>query len=228
MQPMYISIDRKTIRFLHKHPDYITVANLDFVAQRGDTALGPIDSGSLFKEFTDKELSTLYRNTTGDHNIPAVGDSLRLVLMELADRYPVAQVDPAKIEALAAKNESRTDFNAAVLPPEPPIPLTAEEVAGAIRKHTARLHQQAQQRATVRAAATPSPSTPATPVAHKATTGRPQSGVCKRIWEVLDAERAKGDAPSRARIKELCAEHGWNPNTANVQSAAWRRANSLP
>lgn len=238
---MYISVDMDKMRFLHKHENYRVVADLDFIRFKSKaTNCGPTDWPGLFKHFTDQELGLLYKHTTNSDHMPAIGDSLRMVLTELAERFPVTDADAVEADKQAAYLEMkhkdgvegyvyvrgssiprRTDD---VLFPDP-IPFTPEDAAQAVRKHTAR----AQERARALTAATPAPSTSTAPSAPRAPAQRPRSGVCKQIWEVLDAERASvGEPPSRARIKELAAQHGWNPNTASVQSAAWRKQNNLP
>jgi hypothetical protein len=245
---MYISIDMDKMRFLHKHEDYRVVANLDFIRFKSKaTNCGPIDWSGLFRHFTDQELALLYKHTTNSDHMPAIGDSLRMVLTELAERFPVTDADQVEAdkqaEYLELKHKDgvegyvyvrgstvprRTDD---VLFPDP-IPLSTEEAAAAVRKHTERARQRAiaagKALAVANAVAATSSLT-AAPAAPRAPAQRPRSGVCKQIWEVLDAERASvGEPPSRARIKELASQYGWNPNTASVQSAAWRKQNNLP
>jgi hypothetical protein len=237
---LYISIDLNKLRFLHKHESFNVVATLDYIACV-ETNLSPVDSPASFSGLTDQDLSLLYRHTTGAERPPVVGDSLRMVLVELAERFPVTDADPDEVEAQASHIEStrvggrekyayvkgsrvpkRTDdvlFAA-------DIPFTDSEARSAVQKHGQRL----QQRAAALAAATPAPS-PSAPAAPRkaATASRPRSGVCGQIWEMLDKERAeKNEIPTRNRVKELAAQFGWNPSTASVQFAAWRREKNLP
>lgn len=244
---MYISIDHDKMRFRHKHPDFRVIANLDYIAGAW-TSVGPAEFDTIKRgHFTDMELGLLYKHTTGHDHIPAVGDALRMILTELAELFPVTDVDPVEAEAQAAWLEERDPDKARgtkgkqvkgwayvrgskvprrtddVLWPDP-LPMTPEQVGNAVRKHTAAQAARAAARP-----ATPAPPVPSAPPAPRKAASRPRTGVCAQIWEVLDAERAAtGEAPSRDRVKELAAQHGWNKNTASVQSAAWRKENSLP
>jgi len=241
---MYISIDIEKLKFLHKHPDYKVVCNLDFICGAiQKTHVGPVERGIIFSHLTMHEMSVLYKNMTGE-TAPKTDLNLCLLVSELAELFPVTIVDPFEAEVQAnylekvnpliepgyiyvygAKLPKRVDdFLFPTL-----APLTNHQQLEAITKHNAALVQ----RARVVAAATPTPTPseqPAQPRATARTTAsRPRSGVCKQIWEVLDQERAKlGEQPSRARIKELASQYGWKPSTASVQSAAWRKENNLP
>jgi pyruvate/2-oxoglutarate dehydrogenase complex dihydrolipoamide acyltransferase (E2) component len=239
---MYISIDRSAGRFLHKHPDFNTVCNLAFIeAPDAHVDVAPVDSLlSALAHWTELECSLLYRTTTGEPQSPYIGTTLRAALQELGDRLPVTDADAWQASAQAGYVEhcgvphGYLYVKGSSIPVRKPdlwngalrVTVPQDELGNAARKHVAAAQQRAQQRT----AATPAPvpSTRATaPNAAARTAQRPRSGVCKQIWEVLDAERAKGDAPSRARVKELATQHGWNANTASVQSAAWRKQNGL-
>jgi hypothetical protein len=241
---MYISIDRSAGRFLHKHPDFNTVCNLAFIeAPDAHVDIAPVDGLlAALAHWTELECSLLYRTTTGEPQSPYIGTTLRAALQELGDRLPVTDATALEADCQAAYvdkilPEERSGYlyvKGAHIPARKPdlwngalrVTVPQDELGNAARKHVAAAQQRAQQRT----AATPAPvpSTRATaPNAAARTAQRPRSGVCKQIWEVLDAERAKGDAPSRARVKELATQHGWNANTASVQSAAWRKQNGL-
>ncbi len=238
---MYISLNLKRMRFQHKHPHFETVANLDAIAGEF-TSMGPPDCQALYNELTDQEMTLLYRNTTGQEQIPYVGDALRMVLMRLAELFPVTDADPLEahqqaehVERMHPKGvpEDRgyTYVRGSTLPlridtvlfPQPQ-PLTSDQAREAMLYHTKRL----QDRAARLAAATPPPQPSTAPARVNAVAQRPRSGVCKAIWEALDAEYLLGEVPSRMRVKELAAQHGWNSSTASVQYAAWRKEKSLP
>lgn len=234
---MYISIDLNKMRFLHKHQNFQVVANLDYIACR-ETDLSHIDAPGIFFEYTDQELALLYRHVTNSDHVPAIGDSLRMVLMELAERFPVTDVDPLEAEAQALHIEStrvgardayayvkgsrvprRTDDMLFA----DPVPFSSAELGSTLQKHGQRL----QQRANAVAVATPAPS-PSAPVAPRKAAA-PRSGVCKQIWETLDnACTPDGVPPTRAQVKDLATQFGWNSSTASVQYAAWRKAKNLP
>lgn len=240
---MYVSIDRKRGCFLHKHEDFKTVCNLDFITTGGADNCVDVSAADqvmiALAHWTDLECALLYRNTTGDQQSPFIGVTLRAALQELAERLAATDALAWEAEAQAAHVEQQGDplgylyVKGSSLPARKPdlwtgvlhVTVPVDELGDAARKHIARAQQRAQQRAAV----TPAPSTPAPSNAGKPrTAARPRSGVCKQIWEVLDAERAAtGEPPSRARVKELASQYGWNANTASVQSAAWRKQNNL-
>jgi len=252
---MYVSLDRSAGRFLHKHENFDVVCNLDFIVSGGSGAhidVTPIDHVlNALAHWTDMECALLYRNTTGEPQSQFIGITLRAALQELADRLPVTDAIPSEAEAQAAYVEKHLEAHEMQDIGDPPdsyvyvkesstpgrkpdlwngalrVTVPADELGNAARKHIAR----AQQRVHQQAAVTHTPANPAQPSARKAparSLSRPRSGVCKAIWETLDAERAAtGEVPSRARIKELAKQNGWNPNTASVQSAAWRKQNGL-
>jgi hypothetical protein len=235
---LYISINLKKMRFQHKHESFQTVANLDYIAGI-ETNLTSITDPSIFHGYTHQELGLLYRHTTNSDHIPAVGDQLKLVLMELAERFPATDADALEAEQQAfwielncgsgsemhryvrgAGRPIRTDD---MLFPDP-VPLSAGDARDAVVKHGQRL----QQRASAQAAATPAPSPSAPPAPRKAAS-RPRTGVCGQRWEVLDnALTPDGVPPSRAQVKDFATQYGWNPSTASVQYAAWRKAKNLP
>jgi hypothetical protein len=243
---MYISIDRNKRRFVHKHEDFRTVCNLDFIAQiAGGTDVEPITDGTQFlMDWQELELALLYKNSTGT-NCPHIGTVLRAVLLEMAQRLLVPEVDPAEAEAQALWLEERIgseDFDATeyqyVKGAKTPgrktslFPLTAcailspEEATQAAR---ARITAQAtrastQAQAQASAAAAQAVTRPTEPKPVRASAGAPRSGVCKAIWEALDTERARlGSVPDRAFIKAQAEQQGWNSSTASVQYAAWRK-----
>ncbi len=233
---MPISIDMQVMRFLHKHSNINVVDNLDFITGKVCT-VGPEDWAPLYRDLTELDMGLLYKNTTGEEP-PYHGDALRALLAELAERFPVTAVDETELEKQCVyieKNHPKglTGFRyckgssvPSPLPQTlfPTVALPLLDGAAAVRKHAQRAATQAAARAT-----TPAPTVDSAVKRAPKPVARPRSGVCKQIWEVLDAERAaSGESPTRNRVKELAAQHGWNPNTASVQSAAWRKENNLP
>lgn len=107
---MYISIDMDRMRFLHKHDDIKVVCNLVFIEAppcAHNVDIIPVDSAWLLKDMTETQLQTLYRNTTLEQNVPYRGDALRLMLLELASRLPLSDVNAWEAEVQATGVEAR-------------------------------------------------------------------------------------------------------------------------
>lgn len=248
---MYISIDREKTRFLHKHADFATVCDLDYIAQvLKKTDIEPITDGCNFlMHWSDLELSLLYRRCTGNQS-PHVGTSLRAVLLEMAERLPATDADPDEASAQAAWIEEKlsvetehADFDpegyqyvrgaktpgrktslfpnttCALLPTDEAANIVRARITAQATRASTLAHAQASAAAQAAISAPAQLSKPARPSA-----GAPRSGVCKAIWEALDAERARiNDIPTRDFIKAQAATHGWNSSTASVQYAAWKK-----
>lgn len=246
---MYVSVDHQKLVFLHAHPDYRVVANLDFIANRCDhTSSFPLDSTRPFEHFTLTELQGLFRNTTSKE--PSTGDkeTLEELLLQLGGFLPATECEPAEVEKQAAYLEDKFPSGIAGFsyvrgsnkPGEAAdlFALKTErdpvELLQGARQSVARA-QHARQSAVNRASATPaippSPSTRTRGSARNAgkPASRPRSGVCGLIHDALDARlKETGEAPTRDWIKALAVERGWNPSTAGVQYGAWRKQNNLP
>lgn len=247
---MYISIDRERTRFLHKHEDFKTVCNLDYIGQvLKRTDVEPITDGTQFlMHWTEYELRLLYHKcVTGDNvkepRCPHAGSVLRAVLLEMAQRMPATDADPTEAEIQAHWIETRlegediSDYQyvrgskmpgrksslfahttCALLSPEEAANVARARITAQATRAAAQAHTQAQV-AEQRAISAPAQPKPARPSA-----GAPRSGVCKLIWEALDAERLRsGEVPGREFIKAHAVTQGWNASTASVQYAAWRK-----
>lgn len=245
---MYVSVDHEKHVFLHKHPDYRVVANLDFIANRSKhTSTGPI-SNTLLDHFALDDLQKLFRNTTAKE--PPTGDkeTLAVLLTELATYLPETECDPAEVERQAAYFEDKFEEGIAGFcymrgsnTPEkggrlPELKTEADPVAllqgarqSVARKQLARQALYNRVGATPIPAATPSDRTSGNARNAGAPAPRPRSGVCGLIHDALDeCYKTTGLVPTREQIKALAAEKGWNPSTAGVQYGAWRKAKNLP
>lgn len=240
---MYISINRKMCQFLHKHPDFKVVCNLDFIAQKHEhTDVMPMTDGThLVAGWTDMELSMLYRNITGQQNVPYMGTALRAVIAEYAERFPVTDCFPGEAELQAQyvedkpPTEDEEDYEyvkgakipaqksslwgklvrVALLPPGEAANIVQQRITAQAKRIAALTHVHV---------APAAPSAPAQAPA-KREVSAPRSGVCKQIWESLDAEHMRiSEIPTRDFIKKLAVERGWNASTASVQYAAWRKS----
>lgn len=245
---MYVSIDHEKLVFLHKHPDFRTVANLDFITNRSHhTSSFPLECMRPFEHFTLTELQGLFRNTTAKE--PPTGDkeTLEELLRQLGEFVPDTECNPLEVERQAAYLEDKfpngvagfSYVRGANTPAECAdlykltTPCDPVELLPGARQTVAR-HQAARAAHYNR-----SQVCPATVVTPGASTGgnarnagkpapRPRSGVCGLIHDALDAryEETK-EVPSREWIKALAAEKGWNTSTAGVQYGAWRKQNNL-
>lgn len=250
---MYISIDRDKTKFMHKHENFSTLCDLDYIGQViKRTDVEPITDGTQFlTHWTELELQLLYKRSTGQTICPHAGSVLRAVLLEMAQRLVTADMDadPAEADAQAkwiedhmAVETEHADFDptgyqyvrgsktpgrksslfahtaCAILPPEEVAAVARARITAQATRASALAHTQAS------AAAQAAVSAPAQPKPARPSAGAPRSGVCKAIWEALDAERARiNEIPDRAFIKERAAAQGWNSSTASVQYAAWRK-----
>lgn len=234
---MYISIDMDSLTFLHKHPSILAVSDLDFIRCKHEvTSIASLDDYQLFDHFTDKELSTLFLNTTGV--TPAFfGTQLRMTLMELAEKFPVTDVDVQEAmkqaDFLQHKSEDGVKgyfyAKGAKLPSQahpvlfPKLMCTSEDGTKAVKRLAVRAAQLAPHASAV--AATTDPTADSSAVVR--TAARPRSGVCKAIWEALDLDvKMTGLIPPRDRVKELALKNGWHTSTASTQYAAWRKQQS--
>lgn len=240
---MYVSVDHEKLVFLHKHPDFRVVANLDFIANRSHhTSSFPLECQRPLNHFSQDDLVKLFRNTT-DGKDPPTGDkeTLEEVIRQLAMFLPDTACDPAEVERQAAWFEDKfpngmagfgymrgantpkecTELAKLATPRDP-----VELVQGA--RQTVARNQLARQAHYNRVGAQPVPALPPS-----ARTGgnarnagqpapRPGSGVCKAIWEALDLDlQMTGQIPPRQRVKDLALKNGWNLSTAGVQYGAW-------
>lgn len=254
---MYVSVDHQKLVFLHAHPDYRVVANLDFITNRCDhTSSFPLDSTRPFEHFTLTELQGLFRNTTSKEPLTQDKETLEALLLQVAGLLPATECDPLEVERQAAyiqgkfpdglpKGEASFSYARSSNYPARnadlfPLTLGAPSHDGIARllplarEAVARAQaarQSAANRVSTPPAIPPSPSDRAGGNARAAgkPAPRPRSGVCGLIHDALDARlKETGEAPTREWIKALAVERGWNPSTAGVQYGAWRKQNNLP
>lgn len=247
---MYVSVDHEKLVFLHAHPDYRVVANLDFITNRSNhTSSFPLSSTRPFDHFTLTELQGLFRNTTGGKE-PPTGDkeTLEELLRQLGEFLPATDCDPLEVERQAAYLEGKFPNGEAGFsyvrgsnkPGEAAdlykLQTTHDPVVllpGA--RQTVARNQLARQKRYNHEGVQPVPSAPpSTSTGGNARNAgkpapRPRSGVCGLIHDALDARYAETkEVPSREWVKSLAIEKGWNPSTAGVQYGAWRKQNNLP
>jgi hypothetical protein len=238
---MYISIDRASCRFLHKHADVTTVANLDFIACKHEhTDVAPVTYlDKVLESMTDLELTKLYQHVTGASVPPYQGDSLRMLLAHYALEYPATEADPAEADKQAGHVEAqhpngqpglRYVRGSSVPGPETVATLFAtcallppDQAAQVVHS---RLVARAQ-RLQALAAATPAPVPPAPPAARSSaprSVREPGAGsVTEQIFAECEKQLATGvsrDAARKLAIEELI-KNGVNRNSAGKGSLMW-------
>lgn len=238
---MYVSVDHDRLVFLHKHPDFRVVRDLDYITRSYDSAsCFPVPCGGAMDHLTLDQLRGLFRNTTGQESPTSDYETLAQWLLQIAETLPDTDCVPAEVEAQAAHMEATgapqgfvyvkgsnrpgkfADLYSLTSTADPAQLLPVARKALVDRKLAA----------AARANAKHEPSAPVAPhTAHaRANAGaRPKTGVCGLIHDALDAQyKETGAVPSRDFIKALATQHGWNLSTAGVQYGAWRKQNNLP
>jgi hypothetical protein len=240
---MYISIDRNLGRFMHKHPDFRVVCDLDYIINvAGQTDVGPIDSFDTFlRGWTDLELQMLYRNTTGLANVSFNGHQLKGVLAAIANKLPVSDAIAAEVHLQASwmeKNHPKEDgyfyVKGSWLPSHEPdlfytglkVNVSAGEVQDAARNATVLATQRAPrvpatQGSVPRARPSAAPSAPRT------------AGVRATIWKTADDIWAKHGSPKeknavlalRKRIMDILeADHAVKRTSSSNELGNWQKA----
>lgn len=91
---MYVSIDCDNMKFLRKHPDLPSIANLAWIENQ-DTSMciSSITDAGIFRDFTLMELQMLYRNTTKlEPHQDVTEEQLSQILYDIAERLPEADI----------------------------------------------------------------------------------------------------------------------------------------
>lgn len=52
-------------------------------------------------------------------------------------------------------------------------------------------------------------------------------GMCRAVWDALDAAVAEGKTPTAKDVKALAEANGWNPNNASIEFYQWRKFNGI-
>jgi len=54
-----------------------------------------------------------------------------------------------------------------------------------------------------------------------------EGGVCRAVWDALDAVVSKGAQPTARDVRELVEKKGWNQNNASIELSRWRKFNGI-
>lgn len=244
---MYISMDHERLVFLHKHPDYRVVSDLDFIANRSQhTSLFPLSMRSGLDHLTLAELVKLHRNTTNQDAPTQDSETLQELILQHADELPESDCDPVEVNKQAGYFEDKFPEGMAGFcyvrgANTPGQQRTLEQhylqsirdtvvMVPGVRQAVAR-RSVARQSAPAREpipARTNDPAAPrAAPNARQAV--RPRSGVCGLMHQRLDELYVEHKLVPDKKwfVKELAPSQGWNASTASVQYAAWLKQNNL-
>lgn len=243
---MYVSIDLKGLRFMHKAPSFKTVAHLCYIeARHVPYSIEPIDAKSWLGDLTDMEMKMLYRNTTGNE-IHYLGSYLRAILCEIAYRLPETEVNAYEAERQAAclTDESEAGYeyvggsftpalNGYLVDPlrAPTAPNEPEIGARGASYYLARvatLHPASAQRATGGQGSSSGSASRAQRPA-----GAPRSGgnrevifrVADEIWTNAGQPKEKETVLTLRReiMKVLESEHGVKKTTSSTALGEWQK-----
>lgn len=234
---MHIVIDKGKLRFLPiKHENMFAVCDLVVIeAPNTFVYVCPLDDKFL-NQFTDLELMLLYKNTTGETAM-RVGDKLRDILFEIAERIPVRTVNLIELSLQASlipnKTSKRYVYNYGGTRPLEKDPLFALEpcalpanISAVIPKRIAPISAPINKPAQVQQ--------PTAKTAHTSTQQTPKKGgVRDIIWFVADKMWEAQGKPMDKQIvlslrKEamgiLEAEHGVKKTSSSNELGNWMKA----
>lgn len=236
---MFVSIDRTNMRFLHKHQTADVVGNLVWIEAPHVASYVCELSAPFLRSFTELEIRMLYRNTVGDDHISQVGDGLRAVLLDLAQRLPESDVVPseAELQAMRCKEGDATRYQyvkGANVPakqadlfevPALQAPRAENEalLAATGWKWVSTDFTVRSEAPVVTSTEGQATSTPSEPRSQ----GRPKSGTTTgQVWEIADQLSAlhADDKALRKAVVEECVAQGINKSTASVQFGHWKAA----
>lgn len=239
---MYISLDRKKNRFLHKHTSPRVVADLVSIeAGSRHVDIFPIDCSGVLRGLTETELQSLWRNTTGQGDSAHHGDALRSVLAEVANRFPTTDVNSYEADVQAKWVETFRDDDGAFkylrgsskpakapdkLEAPPLVTLTEEEATNASRRRAAPAPLPATGEA-VGTGARPAPR-PVRIVVQAQRAGKTSMLIFEtadQLWE--EAGKPK-DMPSvlavRKKVMDQLERSGIKRTTCSSTLGAWQKA----
>jgi hypothetical protein len=237
---MHVVLDRKKLIFLPiKHEDTFVVCNLVFLeAPNAHAYICPLDQNFLSK-LTDLELMILYKNTTNEKAMN-VGDSMRNILFEIAERIPAREVNAFELEQQAASVPKQTSKRylyqpGAFVPFEKPDLFALDPVV--LPKAEDEQLISRRPRTGPAGPATPAPGrvAPHTPAARPtpAARGPRQGNVRELIWAVADRIWEKANKPTDVKVvlnlrKEIMvtleSEHAVKKTTSSNELGNWMKA----
>lgn len=237
---MHVVIDRKTLRFLPiKHEDTRVVGDLVWIeAPQAHAHIVPLGYNFL-NDYTDLELMLLYKNTTGE-KASRVGDQMRGVLAEIAERIPVRVVDVFRLsrqaELVPEKTGRRYLYDPKNFKPQQVddlfvldpvlLPRSENESLIAVRPRIAPV-------VPVAPAANASVAAPVQARPARAPAAPRQGGVRELVWAIADKMWEAAGSPTDASIvlplrKEMMtvleSEHGVKRTSSSNELGQWQKA----
>ena len=240
---MKVCIDKKRWVFLAiKHEDLNVIGDLVWIeAQHLPVHVAGLDH-TFLRGFTDLQMMALYKNTTGVQ-ATRVGDSLRNILFELAERIPVREVN--KFEADRQANlipDSAEGFYGYAPGQFTPIRLPAKPTHDGVRvpKSSDEMAIAARPRIKPPAPSEPAPGTYPQPAPAARSSGAPRApsaprtgGVRELIWQVADKMWEAAGSPKDTKTvltlrKEMMnvleAEHNVKRTSSSNELGNWMKA----
>jgi hypothetical protein len=244
---MYISLNMKDMRVMHKHPSINVISNLVYLeAPKERCNISSLDM-CLYK-LTDLELKLLYKNTIGDDKYP--NELAKILLGYIAAYVPVTDVIPeelAKFAATVGPNDKKTykyikgQFTSFVSPtvldhpvstprnyPEPPPAFFPKKPSilddlnddDPIPTEADITIFESQGKNLTKPQRTPrDPFT--------GPSSRPKEGsTTGKVWDIADElfVTIKDDKQLRKAVIERCTKEGINSSTTSVQFGKWKSA----
>lgn len=231
---MFVSIDKRTMMVLHKHPSINVVLNLVYLEiPRGECSVCAVDH--CIDDFSELELKMMYRAYFADQKIPA---DFKYQLKKHIWLLPVNDVIPEEVARLASTvgvNDKKTykyvkgQFSSFMTQtvidhtvqtprhiPEPPpayIPKPYNPNLDINDDDPLPLKDEPKQERTPR-----EPSGPST---------RPKAGSSTgKVWDIADdVSKTITDAKAlRKAVIDRCVQEGINQSTASVQFGKWKNS----
>jgi hypothetical protein len=244
---MYISLNKKDMRVMHKHPSINVVSNLVYLeVPKGLCNISTLDM-CLYK-LTDLELKLLYKNTVGEDKYPP--DLAKSLLGYIAAYVPVTDVIPEELARFAATvgpNDKKTykyikgQFTSFVSPtvldhpvtiprhhPDPPPAFFPKKPSVLDDLNDNDPIPNAEEIAAFESKGQnliKSQRTPRDPLAGPSS--RPKEGsTTGKVWDIADElyTTIKDDKQLRKAVIERCTKEGINSSTTSVQFGKWKTA----
>lgn len=231
---MFVSIDKRTMTVLHKHPSINVVLNLVYLEHpRGECSVSAVDH--CIDDFSEMELKMMYRAYFTDQKIP---DNYKYQLKKYICGIPVNDVIPEEVARLASTvgvNDRKTykyvkgQFSSFMQPtivdqpvqvprytPDPPpayIPKPYNPNLDISDDDPLPPKDEPKQERAQREPSGPSQ--------------RPKAGSSTgKVWDIADeVSQTITDAKAlRKAVIDRCVQEGINQSTASVQFGKWKNS----